>query len=595
MKHIKTIIIAALLGTSFTSCNDFLNLEPLNDIVLENFWTDKADVESVLLGAYSALEKSDCLLRMVAWGEMRSDNMVEGNGTGEDIRQIFRENLLITNDYCKYAAFYDVINRANTVLHFAPIVADKDPNYLMDELLSNEAEAITLRCLCYWYLIRSFHDVPYVTEPSIDDEGGHMKFYVPQSSFETVLDSLINDLEYVKKYIVNKYSQEDANTCRVTKSTVCALLADMYLWRGNEGDWDKCIQVCEEVTALKLADYEKLRNKLGKNCTVALFNGYPLISDSEDGAYAGNSYYEIFGEGYSFESLLEFPYNNDVQNPFVSNYYQNNRSNNVGQIKALDEIGTDFDGSAKGNTVFEQPLDTRYYQNLRKYNTSYAITKYAYSDIDIKIDENGAIKPVGSTSGQNVSYGTIRNQVQANWIIYRYSEVLLFEAEAYIMKAKALNPAGADSAAISNQQNEFKDKAFNLIDAVNQRSIDYNIKNVKTSNPKTLTKLINYSSATSVTVLEETLFKERRRELIFEGKRWYDLVRMARRDGNQDRLLRFVEKKYDASSLSAVKIKLKNPYAMYFPLHRDEVRNSEGVLKQNPAYKDEENIEQASH
>ena len=80
---------------------------------------------------------------------------------------------------------------------------------------------------------------------------------------------------------------------------------------------------------------------------------------------------------------------------------------------------------------------------------------------------------------------------------------------------------------------------------------------------------------------------------MFEGKRWYDLVRMARRDGNQERLLSFVEKKYDSATLSAVKIKLKNPYAMYFPMAKDEVRNSQGVLKQNPAYKDDEKIEQA--
>ena len=99
MKNIKSLIIVALLGTSFTSCNDFLTLDPLNDIVLENFWTNKSDVESVLLGAYSALESSDCLLRMSVWGEMRSDNIVEGTNTGEDIQQICRENLLITNSY----------------------------------------------------------------------------------------------------------------------------------------------------------------------------------------------------------------------------------------------------------------------------------------------------------------------------------------------------------------------------------------------------------------------------------------------------------------------------------------------------------------
>ena len=579
MKKFKSLFLIALVGASFSSCNDFLTLDPLNDIVLENFWTDKSDVESVLLGAYSALEKSDCLLRMAVWGEMRSDNIVEGNGTSEDIRQITRENLLITNSYCKYNAFYDVVNRANTVMYFAPIVADKDPNYLMDEQLAHHAEAVALRALCYWYLIRTFRDVPYVTEPSIDDEGGYLKFYVPQVPFAEVLDSIINDLESVKKDAVNKYGEEvQANTCRITRAAICAMLADMYLWRGKEGDYDKCIAICEEVTAQKIKEWNDKRSKEGKNCTVVSFNGYPLISDAPEDI-PGNSYDEIFGHSGSFETLFEFPYNSDVKNPFVSSYYQNNQSTNVGQIKAFDKIGSDF-SSAKGNSVFEQPQDTRYYQNLKQRSSSYAICKYAYDDLDLKFN-SGAIE---------FDAASFRNQVEASWIVYRYTEVLLFEAEAYIMKAKQIAPAGTDSLMQVGIVNEYKDKAFQLIDAVNQRSIVADNNKVV---PTTLTKLISYSPNTTIQTMEDLLFKERRRELMFEGKRWYDLVRMARRDGNQDRLISFVEKKYDNATLAAVKIKLKNPYALYFPMAKDEIEKSQGVLKQNPAYKDDEKIEQA--
>jgi hypothetical protein len=168
---------------------------------------------------------------------------------------------------------------------------------------------------------------------------------------------------------------------------------------------------------------------------------------------------------------------------------------------------------------------------------------------------------------------------------------LLFEAEAYILKAMKISPEGQDSLAQVAILKEYKDKAFDLIDAVNKRSIVAD--NDKLENPRTLKQLINYTAQTSAQDLETTLFKERRREFLFEGKRWYDLVRIARRDGNQNRLLNFVEKKYQTSTLSAVRIKLKNPYAMYFPLAKDEVRNSQGVLKQNPAYSDEEKIEQA--
>ena len=35
----------------------------------------------------------------------------------------------------------------------------------------------------------------------------------------------------------------------------------------------------------------------------------------------------------------------------------------------------------------------------------------------------------------------------------------------------------------------------------------------------------------------DLVFDERRREFLFEGKRWFDLVRHTRRDGNTDYLV----------------------------------------------------------
>ena len=584
MKNIKSLLLAALVGLSSTSCNDFLELEPLNDIVLENFWTDKSDVESVLLGAYSALESSDCLLRMLIWGEMRSDNMTESNSSPEAIQQICRENLLITNDYCKYNKFYDVINRANTVLHFAPIVADKDPNYLWIELKANEAEAVALRCLCYWYLIRAFHDVPYVTEPSIDDEGGYKKFYVPQSDFDTILTQIIADLESVKDDAMKKYPSDLENTARITQSAICAMLADMYLWRGQEGDYDKCISVCQEITSQKKKEFEDLKIKKGKDNTIKEYNGYPLISNIPNNEILGNAYNEIFGTGNSFESLFELPYDDKVSNGLVSSYYQsssNAENQSTGNVKALDKIG-----SVRGedNSVFVQMHDTRYHQSVVERGTSYGICKYAYSSVSI----------TGTSSGVDLSESTMRNSSsQPNWIIYRYSEVLLFEAEANIMKAKSINPSGADSLAMAFEVSGYLNKAFDLIDAVNKRAIGYIAEEgvSKPFNPKTLSR----EDYPSVSMMENPLFQERRRELMFEGKRWFDLVRISRRDGNQNRMLRFLSDKFSASVYSAVKIRLKDPYAMYFPMAKDEVKNSQGVLRQNPVYKEDEDVKLATH
>lgn len=536
---------------------------PLNDIVLENFWTDKSDVESVLLGAYAALETGDCVTRMSVWGEMRADNMIyesTSQNTSDDIRQVIKDNLMSTNTYTNYKCFYDVINRANTVLHFAPMVADKDPNYTADILNSNIAEAIAIRSLSYWYLIRAFKDVPYTTIPSIDDTHD---FFIGQTPFNEILDSLINDMEGVKDYAVKKFTSSTSNTGRFTRVAMYAMLADMYLWKG---DWDKCIEYSEWITSEKLKEYKELKEDKGTACTVQLFNEkYPLIYDaSNNNPLAGNSYNEIFGSGNSFETLFELPYDQTVSNPFVSTYYNSN-SSQTGVVKAVESIS----GGIKKDNLFSQDTDGRFLQCV---NGDGGIVKYVYEKIEYNLKNNSDAKP---------SLTQQRNFTQPNWIIYRYSDVLLMEAEAKVMKAAA--STGQDSIDWCND-------AFELVDAVNRRAI--------CKNSYEQAKTLDRSSYGDVTQLENLVLAERRRELLFEGKRWFDLVRMALRDaskpnGSTRRLIEAVESKHSKlQTFSAVNIRLNNVDALFFPINKDEIKIN-SLLKQNPVYVDNEYVNQA--
>ena len=111
-----------LLMTALCSCSDFLSIEPQNEIVLENYWTEEADVNSVLNSCYAQLESADCVNRMLVWGELRSDNMTNGSGTAYNLQQILKENILETNGYTNWQSFYNVINRCNTVIYIVYVV-----------------------------------------------------------------------------------------------------------------------------------------------------------------------------------------------------------------------------------------------------------------------------------------------------------------------------------------------------------------------------------------------------------------------------------------------------------------------------------------
>lgn len=570
MKKIKSYILVAMMGLSVTSCEDFLTLMPLNEVVLENFWTDSKDVESVLRGAYAALETSDCILRMAAWGEFRSDNIMIGSDntdSSDDLAKFINENIKDNNEYTTYLCFYKAINYANTVLHFAPEVHRKDPNYRGSQEKAHEAEAIGIRTLAYWYLLRAFRDIPYTTIPSIDDTHD---FFIGQTPFNQVLDSLIYDLDRIKDYAPIHYSPKldnQSNSSRFTRQALYAMLADLYLWKG---DWDNCIDCCEYVDSIKRMEYETLYAEKGISCNITLMaDKYPLINGADNDGQCGRAYNEIFGKGNSFESLFELPFGTDKSSSFVSTYY-NGSNPTVGRVKAYSSIA-----KIGSNNLFKSGYDTRFYEDMLSSSSGsgYGIMKYVYQTMSYKI-QTGNIQV---TSTQNEGRpGAVRGQNGAspNWIVYRYSEVLLMQAEAKIMKAKSYGSTGL-SDSLNTVKNTLLKEAFDLICAVNDRAICKSVNNVTQ-------EALSFDSYSTDDVLEKLLFEERQRELLFEGKRWFDLVRQALRNNSPKDVYTAVKGKYTGNTKS-VEIKFSNPYGLFLPINKDEIKINDKLI-QNSAY-----------
>lgn len=152
--------------------------------------------------------------------------------------------------------------------------------------------------------------MPYTTEPSIDDT---QNYQIPATDFNTILHSLIQDLEGCKDDAVRRYYLDDnsnafVNSSRITRWAIRAILADMYLWAG---EYEKCIQACDEIIEYKKSQYEEMLTDPDVRAkalrSIALFNGVPLILESPLNSSIetsrGDAYDAIFGEGNSFESL----------------------------------------------------------------------------------------------------------------------------------------------------------------------------------------------------------------------------------------------------------------------------------------------------
>ena len=75
---------------------------------------------------------------------------------------------------------------------------------------------------------------------------------------------------------------------------------------------------------------------------------------------------------------------------------------------------------------------------------------------------------------------------------------------------------------------------------------------------------------------------EVQRELLFEGKRWFDLIRRSRRDGNTTKLIGAALTKYTENQ-SAIRSRLSSMDAIFWPVSENELKVNP-LLKQNPAY-----------
>lgn len=562
-KHITiTTCAAALLSLSLCSCSDFLDLDPLNEIVEEDFWTSEDDVESIVLGCYSAMQSEEVAYRMMVWGEFRSDNIVGATNVEnyEALANIFKENINAKNDFTTWGEFYDIINRCNLVLLHAPDVAETDPNYTESELNATRAEVIAIRSLMYFYLIRTFRDVPYNTEAYTAD---NQELAIPATSFDVILDSLINDLEEVKDYAIDTYPETQPlyQRGRITLDAINALLCELYLWKE---DYSSCIYYADLVIDAKIDEFtsgSSSETTSGMSQSNRLYEGYPLIEDeARNGSSWGEAYNEIFGDGASDESIFELIYTNDesmLSNDAVS-YMYGNQTTFPGYVGPAEYLSSDVDDALY--EVFNDEYDTRYYENIEAVSSSvYGIGKYSNSAISVEVTSSDI-----SASGSHY----VADNCYANWIIYRITDIMLLKAEALV---QLVNESDSTTESGKELNDSLLNAAYEIVSVINQRS-----------NCATTYTEIGYSNYSSKSQMEELVLLERQKELMFEGKRWYDLVRKARRDGNTTYLVSKVSLKGSVDG-SVVESKLAKLDGMYWPYNDDELKVNP-YLEQNSAF-----------
>lgn len=581
----KTLLVSACafitLGT--TSCDDFLTIYPSNEINEEQFWEDRTDLESGIRGCWKQFISQDIMERMVVWGECRSDNFDLMTESWDDMKDLMNANLLETNSLFNWSAFYKTINFCNKVLQYGPLVVERDKSFTSEDWKPVEAEMKALRALNYFYLVRTFREIPFEFKP-IGSEHDVKEHSGRQFMAEVVLDSIINDVEAVKDNGMRQYTNELDNKGRFTRESIYTLLADMYLWRAaknaspdsvakygskSQDDYQKVIEYCDAVLDMYMERYDRDNPMGGGTSSENNENPYHLIRMNANGGtqdVVDDVYDEIFVQKNSRESILELQFDGSTNsNTCLYNYRDYNglyrhRDNNTGLLQASAPCQTVTRNIDNTSGLFSQS-DIRRWQSLVYTEAGqrvYSIGKYTYQSIthdnleDNSEGTENAFIPTGSFN--------------SNWIIYRLSDVLL-------MKAEAITRLDAPTT-------EQLQDAFNCVTMILYRS-----------NPSVTTDRdkLSFTDYQEPSQLFDLVMRERRREFFGEGKRWFDLVRMAEHDGTTTNMLTLLLTKY-ATNTNAVRAKLASMNSLYSPVYENELKVNPN-LHQNPAWEKEETIE----
>lgn len=552
--------LAAIFG--FSSCSDFLDIEPRNLVILEQFWNEKTDVDNTVAGCYEGLQSINAVVRLMAWGEFRSDNITVGPDAERDDLHMYKflqANIDPQNVYTDWSPLYSVINRCNTVIYYAPEVQKKDPSFSESDLRATIAEVSALRDLCYFYLIRTFKNVPLVMEAYTDD---NQDMQVPATPFEEVLDQLIADLEKVKGDAVRRYPKDGEKryyqTGRITRDAIYAMLCEMYLWKK---DYEKCIEYADLIIEQKQKDAKEEEGTLYSDMN-RYFEGYPLIHDwmSQTGYY-GNAFDEIFGEGNSDESIFELTYmrnDNMLANGAVNAYYGYLDGSFYHRVSPSQYLLIDIPNNLF--KLFRNKYDSRNYESM--VSGSSLIGKYVSTGALVEV----ATSTNNVTSAHSYSYAKDKNH--SNWIIYRLTDIMLLKAEALVQLA-------------ADNDDEKLQEAFELVRVVNKRSI------MKDKDRIAASDMLSFPTEDAKTKMEEMVMQERQRELMFEGKRWFDLVRRSMRDGDNKYLSQQISNKGLQNAAIVTGMFETTFDAIFLPCYLEEWKVNKKVWS-NPAYTYEE-------
>lgn len=222
MKNKIIIILVAPCFIILGACKKFLVVNPETNVSQGSFYKSQSDFEQAITGTYAQLQ----FLYNEAWQltELRSDNTYfiydrgnRGTKPSEDFATFTVEtnNNILSNSW---RSNYLIISRANQVLSAID-------NVTFDQSAKDnlKGQALFLRSLAYYNLVKTFGNVPLFLTPATSYE----ETFKPQVSVADLYEQIVSDTKEAASLLPVRNSNTMVG--RVTSGAAHMLLGDIFI------------------------------------------------------------------------------------------------------------------------------------------------------------------------------------------------------------------------------------------------------------------------------------------------------------------------------------------------------------------------------
>ncbi|PTQ95517.1 putative outer membrane starch-binding protein [Mucilaginibacter yixingensis] len=234
----RAAIAAVIAATGLTSCKKYLSPDPVSSFSQDYVFSNLPYAKAAVIGVYNNLSGQNSYgLYFSGYYPYDSDEMMGASGTADgERRDLAHYNILSTNGgiASAFANQYSGIERANICIEQLPKMSLNNTGTTQEkgELKRLLGEALTLRAQFYFDLVKIWGDVPAQWTPSAEQSN----LFLPKTDRDTIYNHILSDLKTAEDLVPWRTeigALGDGADERITKGAVKALRARIALFRGG--------------------------------------------------------------------------------------------------------------------------------------------------------------------------------------------------------------------------------------------------------------------------------------------------------------------------------------------------------------------------